>query len=448
MAGPYRIKEENDKLLKLLETLKVNFPKSKTAELAQTLMVKIYESDKRSFKELIAKHLNKDMMGKDPCKLVCDLAAKDEWFNPVADKEDFNERRVYASTAAYKTLFWLFKYRASQLCPDLQNWPKEFFLALQKDSNGIRSLDHKIIDYWESFVTKDDLASKTYYNSFDMYVVSFGAQYLREILANKNVAIDAALRQRLEKVQTALGRHRDSLLEKPSFNTFLGRELTGDSRLQTYAFSLGLNSLTSKELQQPNERQAHALELAKTMYRRLNNKLGIPYNPGLAAREETSRAASARGVPFYLFLFRSEPEKHENAQLLFDSIKNYHTHLADLIGHFLKDGFHDGNDALGSHYYYPTFPYVGASIRELEKSPLLDTNQKETLATMKTDFLNTHQSLINPQGLFTPMGFSPKESISHQNSDAYSQPLGALGLMSFVDSCTNAKESHSIIPHE
>ncbi len=434
--------QERPQLLKLIDHLYANSPNSKIRQLAQTFMVKLREAGARNFKEFVTPRLNQKMMNENPCDWICRIAEDDKWFAPKPELENFPERRVYASTSAYTSVLWILKLKASQMCPKLKDWPQSIvaqFGSIQSNS------DQAVLKHWEEISRQPDLASLIYYNSYDMYTVSFGAQFLAELLDNQKVNLNPDMKSRLEKIRTGLARQRDSLLELPSYNTFLGRELTGDSRLQTYAFSLGLNSLSDVDFAHPNERQSHAIKLATNISDRLNNKLGVPYNPGIEAPEVSSRAASARDVPYYLALFRSSQGSQKWTKLLFESIKNYHQHHYDLIAHMLKDGFHDGSDGLGSHYYYPTFAYVGTAIEKLEQSSHISKEEKEQLAQMKSELIQSHLGLINKDGLFTPMGSSPQDTISHQNSNSYTQSLGVLGLMPFANSCPDMK-GISILP--
>jgi hypothetical protein len=166
------------------------------------------------------------------------------------------------------------------------------------------------------------------------------------------------------------------------------------------------------------------------------NAMRVPYGPDLNKPDDNERSASARNTVFYLALYLNQNEivkKDLNYQaLLVQSLKVWEKFLPDLTLNSFRSGFHTGDDHLGTHYLYPSIPYVGKAISALLQDTSLNAQDRAELEALKLKVKEFIAVLIEPSGTVIPMGGRDYNLQNWADSVGYSTSLIGLGLFELI----------------
>ncbi len=216
----------------------------------------------------------------------------------------------------------------------------------------------------------------------------------------------------------------------------------GDSGFNTFAWGSALTALGK-------DASPKSLEKLKKWTSSLTDPLAIPYGPNPPFRFNTRAGSSARNVPVHLALMMSDPskERKETLVLALENWQKYSGLLVDTMIRTDQAGTHQGYDGIAQYYFYPSLPYVTASIKKLLADKAISGEFRERLLGMKKDLRNRLSALVSNEGDLQLIHSNGVRSVP-----AYAYPLYLLALAPLLepgDTCYNpsSENNFGIVPN-
>jgi hypothetical protein len=378
------------------------------------------------------------LQGPANLKNLCSLALpSSEWFNSKYFAENDLRTESMSLDAAASALQLLFLTKASSVCPELADIKPQVLKIIANDhvststiGLGNIALDRAslLIQRVQDLLEKYKSINETEYNywsenffsplsTFDQYALQFYVS-----LASDAVKMFPEQKDLLNKLTLA------QKLEEKFLSTRVGLSREG-SFVNTYAMATALINFKAKDVQLINHLNEVALSLKE-------NAMRVPYGPEINKPDENERAASARTPIFYLALYLNQNEivkKDLNyLSLLMQSLKVWEKYLPDLTLNSFRSGFHTGDDHLGTHYLYPSMPYIGKAINVLLHDKNLSDEERVYLDVLKLKVREFIAVLIEPNGTVIPMGGRDYNLQNWADSVGYSTSLVGLGLFELI----------------